>query len=135
MKIMHNYLKKLFISGLIISFLGCDDTITVQDIDNREIPDSNVSYSKDIAPIFELKCVSCHGSGTLEGGIDLSTWSGIVDPRIVIPGEADTSPLVWSIEWRPGSLRMPPEDSPFLPLTTKQIQGVKTWIDEGAENN
>lgn len=135
MKIMHNYLKKLFISGLIISFLGCDDTITVQDLDNREIPDSNVSYSKDIAPIFELKCVSCHGSGTLEGGIDLSTWSGIVDPRIVIPGEADTSPLVWSIEWRPGSLRMPPEDSPFLPLTTKQIQGVKTWIDEGAENN
>ncbi len=132
---MQNYLKKLFISGLIISFFGCDDTITVQDLDNREIPDSNVSYSKDIAPVFELKCVSCHGNGTFEGGIDLSKWSGIVDPRIVIPGEANTSPLVWSIEWRPGSLRMPPDDSPFLPLTSKQIQGVKTWIDEGAENN
>jgi len=135
MKIMKNYLKILFINGIIISFLGCDDTITVQDLDRREIPDSNVSYSMDIAPVFELKCVSCHGNGIFEGGIDLSIWSGIVDPRIVIPGEADTSPLVWSIEWRPGSLRMPPEASPFLPLTSKQIQGVKTWIDEGAENN
>jgi hypothetical protein len=124
----------LLVSSAIIYF-GCDDTITVQDIDNREIPDSNVSFSKDIAPIFELKCVSCHGSGSLEGGVDLTTWAGVVDPRIVIPGEADTSPLVWTIEQRPGFPIMPPRDSPFLPLTLKQIQGVITWINEGAKNN
>jgi len=129
-------LSKIILFIIVTSiYYGCDDTVTASDIDNREIPDSNVSYSMDIAPVFELKCVSCHGSGTLEGGIDLRTWSAVTDPRIVIPGEADTSPLVWSIEWRPGSLPMPPEDSPFLPLTSKQIQGVKTWIDEGAENN
>jgi len=124
----------LLISSAIIYF-GCDDTITVQDVDNREIPDSNVSFSKDIAPIFELKCVSCHGNGGLEGGVDLTTWAGVVDPRIVIPGEADTSPLVWTIEQRAGFPAMPPIGSPFLPLTLKQIQGVKTWIDEGAKNN
>ena len=124
----------LLISSAFI-YIGCDDTITVQDVDNREIPDSNVSFSKDIAPIFELKCVSCHGSGSLEGGVDLTTWAGVVDPRLVIPGEADTSPLVWTIEQRPGFPIMPPRDSPFLPLTFKQIQGVKTWIDEGAKNN
>jgi len=93
------------------------------------------SFSKDISQIFELKCVSCHGNGGLDGGVDLTTWAGVVDPRIVIPGEADTSPLVWTIEQRPGFPIMPPRDSPFLPLTSKQIQGVKTWIDEGAKNN
>jgi hypothetical protein len=124
----------LLISSAII-FFGCDDTITVQDVDNREIPDSNVSFSKDIAPIFELKCVSCHGNGGLEGGVDLTTWAGVVDPRIVIPGEADTSPLVWTIEQRPGFPAMPPVNSPFLPLTFTQTQGVITWIDEGAKNN
>jgi len=30
---------------------------------------------------------------------------------------------------------MPPIGSPYLPLTFKQTQGVKTWIDEGAKNN
>jgi len=127
------YLILLVFSAII--YFGCDDSITVADIDNREIPDSNVSFSKDIAPIFELKCVSCHGNGGLEGGIDLTTWAGVVDPRIVIPGEADTSPLVWTIEQRAGFPAMPPIGSPFLPLTLKQIQGVKTWIDEGAKNN
>ena len=124
----------VLVSSAII-YSGCDDTITVQDVDNREIPDSNVSFSKDISQIFELKCVSCHGNGGLDGGVDLTTWAGVVDPRIVIPGEADTSPLVWTIEQRPGFPIMPPVDSPFLPLTSKQIQGVKTWIDEGAKNN
>ncbi len=124
----------VLVSSAII-YSGCDDTITVQDVDNREIPDSNVSFSKDISQIFELKCVSCHGNGGLDGGVDLTTWAGVVDPRIVIPGEADTSPLVWTIEQRPGFPIMPPRDSPFLPLTSKQIQGVKTWIDEGAKNN
>ncbi len=124
----------LLISSAFI-YIGCDDTITVQDVDNREIPDSNVSFSKDIAPIFELKCVSCHGNGGLEGGVNLTTWAGVVDPRIVIPGEADTSPLVWTIERRAGFPEMPPDGSPFFPLTLQQIQGVKTWIDEGAKNN
>ncbi|MGB5849356.1 MAG: c-type cytochrome domain-containing protein [Ignavibacteriaceae bacterium] len=127
------YLILLVFSAII--YVGCDDSITVADVDNREIPDSNVSFSKDIAPIFELKCVSCHGNGRLEGGVDLTTWAGVVDPRIVIPGEADTSPLVWTIEQRAGFPVMPPVGSPFLPLTFKQIQGVKTWINEGAKNN
>jgi Planctomycete cytochrome C len=131
-------MKKLLYLILIVSatiiYFGCDDSITVQDVDNREIPDSNVSFSKDIAPIFELKCVTCHGSGRLDGGVDLTTWSGVVDPRIVIPGEADTSPLVWTIEWRPGFPPMPPANF-SVPLTTRQINGVKNWINEGAKNN
>ena len=123
----------LIISSAVI-FSSCDDTITVQDVDNREIPDSNVSFSKDIAPIFELKCVSCHGNGRLDAGLDLTVVSRFVDGRIVVPTEPDNSVLVWTIEWLPGFPRMPPP-SFSIPLTATQIKGVKTWIDEGAKNN
>ena len=123
----------LLISSAFI-YIGCDDTITVQDVDNREIPDSNVSFSKDIAPIFELKCVSCHGNGRLDAGLDLTVVSHFVDGRIVVPTEPDNSVLVWTIEWLPGFPAMPPP-SFSIPLTAVQIKGVKTWIDEGAKNN
>jgi len=133
-------MKKLLIVSLLIfvsiQFISCDDTITAKDVDNREIPDSNVSYSKDIAPIFELKCVSCHGSGRLDAGLDLTVLARFVDGRIVVPTEPDNSVLVWTIEWRPrpGFPAMPPPNF-SIPLTAKQIRGVKTWIKEGAKNN
>ena len=123
----------LLVSSTII-YIGCDDSVTVADVDNREMPDSNVSYSKDIAPIFELKCVSCHGNGRLDAGLDLTDWSRFVDGRIVVPTAADNSVLVWTIEWRAGFPPMPPPNF-SVPLTAEQIRGVKTWIDEGAKNN
>ncbi len=130
-------IKLLYLILLISSavmYSGCDDTITVQDVDNREIPDSNVSFSKDIAPIFELKCVSCHGNGRLDAGLDLTVVSRFVDGRIVVPTEPNNSILVWTIEWLPGFPAMPPPTF-SIPLTAIQIKGVKTWIDEGAKNN
>jgi len=119
---------------LSIHFISCDDTISVEDIDNRVIPDSSVSYSEHIAPIFELKCVSCHGNGRLDAGLDLTIWSRFVDGRIVVPFEPGNSVLVWTIEPTPGFPFMPPP-SFSIPLTLEQIRGVKTWIEEGAKNN
>jgi mono/diheme cytochrome c family protein len=111
---------------------GCDDTTT--DIDDKIIPDSNVSYSEHIQPVFNAKCVNCHGVGITEAGLDLTTWSGTVaDPSIVFPGEPDNSILVWTIEYRPNVPPMPPLG--YRPLTENQIRGVKTWIAEGAQNN
>jgi hypothetical protein len=131
---MRKVLYLILLVFSVIIYLGCDDSITVADVDNREIPDSNVSYAKDIAPIFELKCVSCHGNGRLDAGLDLTDWSQFVDGRIVVPTAADNSLLVWTIEWRAGFPSMPPPNF-SVPLTAVQIRGVKTWIDEGAKNN
>ena len=57
----------VLVSSAII-YSGCDDTITVQDVDNREIPDSNVSFSKDISQIF---CI-----------LWLTTLSGFLSPKV-----------------------------------------------------
>jgi hypothetical protein len=115
-------------------YFGCDDSST--DIDNDEIPSSNVSYSQHIQPIFNVKCVNCHGVGITEAGLDLTTWSGTTaDPSIVVPTLPENSKLVWSIEGNPAVPPMPPIESPYRPLTENQIRGVKTWIAEGAKNN
>ncbi|MGD8307434.1 MAG: hypothetical protein PVF17_12330 [Ignavibacteria bacterium] len=128
-------LSQILLSIIILfSFNGCDDTFTAADIDSRIIPESNVSYSKDLAPVFELKCVGCHGPSKTEGGLNLSSWTYIVSPGLVTPGDEDASPIIWYIERQPG-FEMPPLDTPIRPFTLDQIRGVKTWIDEGALNN
>lgn len=119
----------------IILLTACDDTITNQDVDNRTIPSSNVSFSQHIYPVFQVKCFSCHGNGIYEAGLDLTLRSRFVDGRIVVPGDTLTSILVWRIDRPPraGFNPMPPE---FMPqLTRNQIQGIKIWIAEGALDN
>jgi hypothetical protein len=132
-------LKKLITFLIIIitfTLIDCDNAVNSNDIDNVVIPDSNVSYSQYIQPVFNIKCVNCHGVGITEANLDLTTWSGtIADPSVVFPGEPENSKLVWTIEGRAGFPPMPPIGSPYLPLTENQIKGVRTWILEGAKNN
>ena len=56
---------------------------------------------------------------------------------VVISGNAEESPLVWSVEGHdalgvPVSL-MPPVG--FLQLNGTEIRLIKDWIDQGAKNN
>lgn len=131
---------KLFLNILIVIIFffflfSCDDTLTNLDVDNKVIPDSNISFSEHIYPVFQVKCFSCHGNGVFEGGLDLTLHSRFVDGRIVVPGDTVTSILIWRIDRPPraGFNPMPPEYMPQL--TPNQIKGIKTWIAEGALNN
>ena len=130
---------KLF-SLIIISILflqACDDTLTVQNVDDKPIPDTNVSFADHIYPVFQVKCAfsGCHASSNPANGLDLSTWAGVTaDPNIVFPGEPDLSRLVWSIENRAGISPMPPPGY-ARPVTLDQIKGIRTWIAEGALDN
>ncbi|MBI2420322.1 MAG: hypothetical protein HYV28_20875 [Ignavibacteriales bacterium] len=113
-------------------FTGCDDTLSD---DSLTMPASGVSYSKHIAPLFQLKCnnSACHGDGASGRPVFTSHYGITKDASIVVKGDPETSRLVWAIEWRGGAAKMPPEGS--AGLTTAQITGIKTWIKEGAQNN
>ena len=117
----------------LVSYTGCKDTTA--GIDNKPIPSSNVSYNEYIAPLFLTKCANsgCHDDATRAGGISLTSWVGATDPNIVVRGDSKTSTLVWSIERIAGIPPMPPVG--YSALTINQINGIKTWIDEGAQNN
>ena len=119
-------------SALLVS---CDDTLTIEDIDKKPIPATNVSFSQNIYPVFSVKCNNsgCHNDESRAGNVSLTSWSNATDPRIIVKGDPSTSILVWSIDRLPGAKWMPPTGYP--PLTPEQITGIKTWIKEGALNN
>ena len=134
-------MRQLFSVPIGVAFLiialysGCKDQITGADVDKRVIPDSNVSYSQNLQPVFNLKCASagCHEDASRAGGISLTSCTNTTaDPSIVFPGEPDNSRLVWAVEGI-GNYPMPPPGYPSL--TQSQIKGIRTWIKEGAQCN
>ena len=126
------YLILIILFFAVVIGQSCKDTITSTDVNNIIMPDSGVSYSTHIAPVFEVKCVPCHNDQRSSGGVNLSSWTNVVrDPSIVFPGSDSTSILVWSIERYPSVAPMPPSEW----LSRNHINGIRTWIREGAQNN
>ena len=126
------YFIILIFSFVVVISQSCDDTLTSSEIDNLVMPDSNVSYKAHVAPVFEVKCVPCHNSQRSEAGLDLSSWVNATrDPTIIFPGSDSTSILVYSIERIPPYAPMPPNEW----LKRNHINGIRTWIREGAQNN
>jgi hypothetical protein len=132
---IRNFYKYYFVliaTSLILFAQSCDDSLTNSEIDNIVMPDSNVSYSRHIAPVFEFRCVQCHNSSRKEAGLDLSSWlDATSDPRIIARGSDTTSVLVWAIEGIQSTPLMPPQGR----MKENHIQGIRTWIREGALNN
>lgn len=101
---------------------------------------ANVTYAKDIQPIFEASCVKCHNSKKKKQGAKLSldTLAGALkgsrDGKVIIPGDSAKSDLVLSIAHATGD-----HDS-FMPkgrdakkLSDEQIGLIRAWIDQGAK--
>jgi len=113
-------------------FFGCDDTIP-NDID---IPSENVSYSRHIQPVLNVKCATnlCHDSATRAGNYSMQSWTETNTSPYVIEGDPRNSVavLVASGEIPP---MMPPQNSSVLPFSDRELEGFKTWIREGAKNN
>ena len=128
-----NFLAVVLLFLLSITLLtNCDDTVS-SDI---EIPNSNVSYSKSIQPILNLKCATsgCHSSADNAGGYSMQSWSGTSTIPYVLEGDPDNSKLYLVISGKIPPI-MPPITSTKVPLTEREVTGIKTWISEGAKNN
>lgn len=95
----------------------------------------SVSYNQDIRPIFNAKCLSCHGGVKQSGGFSLlfeedafaSTESG---KPAIIPGQPGKSELMNRLRHTDPELRMPLGADP---MTKAEIQLVERWIKEGAK--
>ena len=99
-----------------------------------------VSFTEDIYPIFELRCLECHqpgGSGYEASGLDLRTYDGLMKGTkhgpIVVPGSAFTSNLVAVIDGRTeASLRMP-HNKKRMSKCERLL--VRFWVSQGAKDN
>ncbi|PKL83775.1 MAG: hypothetical protein CVV24_03410 [Ignavibacteriae bacterium HGW-Ignavibacteriae-3] len=114
---------------------ACDDTSNITEIDSVTIPSQNVSYSQHIQPVLTAKCAraGCHDDQTASGGLSLTSYSSTTASYLVVaPGYPQSSSLVTSVQ---GMTTRPMPPVGFPPLITNQIDGIKTWVKEGAKNN
>ncbi len=97
--------------------------------------EDQVSFNEDIRPIFNQKCISCHGGVKQSGGFGLAfrenaLVEGHSGKRTIVPGSARQSELVRRLREEDPELRMPFEAPP---LAEEEIVLIERWIDQGAK--
>jgi len=130
---------KLFAGAAMLACVTALGVMALPPVDQACAADTT-SFAEDVFPIFKGRCVGCHAPGQ-EGfeksGLDLTSYEGVMKGTkfgpMVVPKDADSSNLVWLLDWR-GSLqtRMPHGKKK---LSTCDRNAIRTWIREGAKNN
>ncbi|MCL4789589.1 MAG: c-type cytochrome [Verrucomicrobia bacterium] len=117
---------------------------TAKDVDVSKLPPASaqkdVTFAKDIKPIFEKACVKCHGAERPKAKLRLDNLEGALkgsaDGKVIEPGHSAKSTLVHSVAqigdqdyWMP-----PPDNKDKIPALTKEQVGlIRAWIDQGAK--
>lgn len=100
-----------------------------------------VSYRIDVQPILRSKCIECHsspeGEGYVKTGLSMATYEdlmrGTIYGPVVVRGDSQHSIFNMLVEGRADpSMRMPHERKP---LSTKEIEILRLWVDQGAPDN
>ena len=103
--------------------------------------EQSMSYAVDVKPTLDRYCLECHqqgGAGFEASGFDMSSYAGLMkgtkNGPMVIAGDSLGSNLVVLMEGRADpSIRMPHGSSEKV--SKIEINAIKIWIDQGAENN
>jgi hypothetical protein len=121
----------------VFAMSSCKDEITDSHTSSIVFPDSAISFTKHVEPLFRQTCLGgqCHSSRQPARNLNLESdvWHSLIDyqPQIVIPKQGNQSVLVQYLDGR----QQPQMPLQSTALTQNQIKGVKKWIDEGALPN
>src|SRR5687767_15957963 len=93
-----------------------------------------VQFNRDIRPIFNHSCISCHGGVKQQGGVSFiyreqALGKGKSGRPTVVPGKPNASELIARVTSTDPETRMPYRAAPLQP---KQIALLKEWIRQGA---
>ncbi len=123
-----------------VSTIALADKKSAKAADVSKLPaassQKDVTYDKDIKPIFEKSCFKCHGSEKQKGKLRLDSLAAALkggeDGKVIEPGNSAKSLLVHSVARLDEDEAMPPEDK-GKPLTNEQVSLIRAWIDQGAK--
>ena len=124
--------------ALAIALMGTTLLIALEanaeDVKPAELADE-VDFARDILPILQKRCLSCHGDKA-RGGLRLTSRMAALEggdrgPTLV-PGKSGESLVVKAVtETDPEGLFMPPKGTKRLSVT--EVRLLKAWIDQGAK--
>ncbi len=100
-----------------------------------------VSFSQDVRPVLEQNCLECHqagGSGLEASGFNMETYDDLMKGTnfgpMIIAGDAEGSNMLVLMEGRADpSISMPHGQQ--NPISQRDIQIIRLWIEQGAKNN
>ena len=106
---------------------------------NVQAEDAEALFARRIAPLFQDKCLACHGNDAkkIKGDFDMRSRETVLkggesEQPGLVPGKPEQSPLFLAAtrqheaDWEP----MPPKEADKL--SAAQIEWIKQWIAGGA---
>jgi mono/diheme cytochrome c family protein len=97
-----------------------------------KVEKAKIDYQRDIAPLFQTRCYSCHGPAQQTNGLRLdvraAAMAGGVSGAPIKPGKSAESRLIQLVSGT-GKIVMPPVGPR---LSEEQVSLLRAWIDEGA---
>lgn len=145
----HLYLRNLLLTAVCslgLLFVSCGDNSTGTDGGNGNGGNGGTPPEptfSNVQSIFNSSCATsgCHDSSTEQNGVNLTSYGDVMNSvgqqygeNVVQAEDAAGSPLVDKIESSNPEFgqRMPP-NGPYL--SNDDIDLIKEWINEGAEDN
>jgi len=122
---------------LIILCLSGSAAFAAKPIDVSTLPPPAarpINFERDVRPIFDKSCYSCHGPEKQRSGYRLdqkesALTGGEGSAPNVVPGQSAASPLIHYVADLVEDMLMPSKGDP---LTHEQIGTLRAWIDQGA---
>jgi len=101
-----------------------------------ELPEpaaAEVDFARDIQPVLERSCLSCHGPEKQRSGFRLDQRSSALRGGelgvAIVAGQSAQSALIRMVAGLEPGLEMPPEGDRLTPVEIGQL---RRWIDDGA---
>lgn len=92
-----------------------------------------VNFQRDVAPILQQRCLSCHNERDRRGGLSLQSAkmmrAGGESGTVIEAGDEESSYLLNLLIPTDGAAEMPKGQPPLL---TAEITTIRRWISEGA---
>ncbi|RMG84439.1 MAG: hypothetical protein D6714_07880 [Bacteroidetes bacterium] len=85
------------------------------------------SFSRNIFPTLQKKCVLCHNARFAQGEVVLDTYEAILE-------QVKTGALLGSVQKKEGVAPMPPEGM-GLSISECEINQIAKWIEAGAKKD
>jgi len=98
-------------------------------------PEKKVSFTDDVKPLLEQRCVNCHHVGALLGELNLENRTLAMAARskgpAIVPGKPAESPMYLVLTLPEGDQRaMPPTGHR---IENDEVELIRRWIAEGAD--
>src|SRR2546425_1600340 len=93
---------------------------------------NKIDFAREVQPLLMAKCGSCHMGNEPQAGLSLHTRAAILkggaSGPAVVPGNSRESLLIQRVT----GFRPPVMPFGLEPLSDKEIELLRTWIDQGA---